>query len=417
MSGQDAFVFITGRAGTGKSTLLRHFRDTHPAVPVLAPTGVAALNVEGETIHRFFRFSPGITPRAARRKGTKAYEDNPLYKKLDTIIVDEISMVRADLFDCMDGFLRGARRDKRPFGGVRIIAIGDMYQLPPVVTSQDREGFFSAYESAYFFSSGAFHDIREEATVSYIELDTVFRQTDEMFVGLLNGIRNRTINRQDLDKINLRVSYPVEDDETIILTTTNAASEEINQKRLRGLMTDEKIYIGRMKGSFSKFEVPTDTHLRLKIGARVMCMINDVSGRYVNGSLGVVRGFGDVFVTVELDSGDIVDVVEHDWTVYRSTYDANEGHLDQEKLGSYTQIPLRLAWAVTIHKSQGKTFDSVIIDLGHGAFAAGQVYVALSRCRRLEGVTLIKPVTVSQIHLDPKIGEFMENIKYPRSLF
>ena len=410
MEGSDAFVFVTGRAGTGKSTLLRHFRDIHPDVPVLAPTGVAALNVEGETIHRFFGFSPSITPRLAKTKGREANEE-PLYRELEAIIIDEISMVRADLLDCVDAFLRAARRDKRPFGGVRIIAIGDLYQLPPVVTTSEREAFFELYETAYFFSSDAFKELRRDQDIAFVELDKVFRQSDEDFIKLLNGIRDRTITPAGLERINERLAEELATNQDIVLTTTNAAADDINQEHLAFLPSEEVVFDGNVSKGFPEREVPTDIALRLKQDARVMCVVNDPAGRFVNGSLGWVRGFGDRTVTVELDSGRTVEIAEHTWTVYRSVYDAGKGHLEQEKLGSFTQVPVRLAWAITIHKSQGKTFDRVIIDLGRGAFAAGQVYVALSRCRSIEGVSLIKPVTLWQIHLDPAIGEFMNGLR------
>lgn len=415
MEGSDAFVFVTGRAGTGKSTLLRHFRDIHPDVPVLAPTGVAALNIEGETIHRFFRFSPGITKRAAKRKGTAA-NDQVLYRELEAIVIDEISMVRADLLDSVDAFLRAARKDKRPFGGVRIIAIGDLYQLPPVVTQVERAAFFELYETAYFFSADAFIELQRDQDIAFVELEKVFRQSDEAFIALLNGIRDRSITASGLKHLNERLAEELATGEDIVLTTTNAAADRINFDHLAMLRGEEEIYDGTVSDGFPEREAPTDIALCLKIGARVMCMVNDMMGRFVNGSLGWVRGFGEKSVQVELDSGRMVEIVEHTWTVYRSVYDEQAGRLEQEKLGSFTQMPLRLAWAITIHKSQGKTFDRVIIDLGFGAFAAGQVYVALSRCRSLEGVSLIKPVTLSQIYLDQAIGEFIGGLRKKRHL-
>ncbi len=415
MEGTDAFVFVTGRAGTGKSTLLRHFRDLHPDVPVLAPTGVAALNIEGETIHRFFRFSPSITPRAAKRKGTAA-SDDALYRELDALIIDEISMTRADLLDCVDAFLRAARRDKRPFGGVRLIAIGDLYQLPPVVATYEREAFFGQYETAYFFSSDAFKELVRDQDIAFVELDKVFRQSDVDFIKLLNGIRDRSITAAGLTRLNERLAEEMIEGDDIVLTTTNAAAARINEERLAELPGDEEVYDGLVSKGFPEREAPIDISLRLKTGSRVMCVVNDMAGRFVNGSLGWVRGFNEKSVTVDLDSGRTVEVGEHTWTVYRSVYDADKGHLEQEKLGSFTQVPIKLAWAITIHKSQGKTFDRAVIDLGSGAFAAGQVYVALSRCRSLDGISLIRPVTLSQIHLDPAIGEFMDGLRQKKHL-
>lgn len=412
MNGNSSFVFITGRAGTGKSTLLRYFRETIDlSIPVLAPTGVAALNVDGETIHRFFRFNSGITVKESKKKGIAA-RSNKLYKNISALIIDEISMVRADLLDCVDAFLRAARSDRRPFGGVRIIAIGDLYQLPPVVTLEDREAFSQLYETAYFFSAKVMQELLVAQAVAFIELEKVYRQTDDVFISILNSIRNKSVTEEQLHNLNRRVQSMTKNSDAIILTPTNGAADAINSERLARLAGKEQVFEAMVSGDFSPSDAPTDTELGLKRGARVMAVVNDPSGHYVNGSLGWIRKISREEVLVEFDDGNKVLVEPHTWTVYRSVYDRGSSQLTHERIGSFTQIPLRLAWAITIHKSQGKTFDSVIIDMGRGAFAAGQTYVALSRCRSLEGLTLLKPLTASQIRLDYAIIKFLTSLQY-----
>ncbi|MDP3793636.1 MAG: AAA family ATPase, partial [Candidatus Uhrbacteria bacterium] len=254
------FIFITGRAGTGKSTLLKHFRETSDLIfPVLAPTGVAALNVNGETIHRFFRFAPGITVKDARRKGG-SLKDPEVYKKADLLVIDEISMVRADLLDCMDQFLRVARKDKRPFGGLRIVAIGDLYQLPPVVSTMERRAFSELYDSPYFFASQAVQELVRLGEVSFIELEKVYRQSDPAFIDLLNAVRNRSVTESDLRKLNTRVSRSPSKD-AIVLTMVNAAADELNQSRLKELPGIVKTFQGEFRGEFPEREVPADREL------------------------------------------------------------------------------------------------------------------------------------------------------------
>lgn len=409
------FTFITGRAGTGKSTLLNHFRENTKLVcPVLAPTGVAALNVNGETIHRFFRFSPGVTPKEAGHRGL-SLSDKAIYKNADVLIIDEISMVRADLMDCMDHFLRAVRGKKLPFGGLRIVAIGDLYQLPPVVTTSERQEFLERYSSPYFFASEVVQKLLLSRDVAFLELEKVYRQSDQSFVSLLNAVRNRSVKADDLKMLNTRVATPLKKN-TIVLTAVNHAAQSVNETRLKKLVGTGKIFQGQFREEFPEREAPTDVELHLKKGARVMCLANDQGGRYVNGSLGWVRGFeedeelGDI-VKVELDEGMTVSVSPHTWTIFRSVYDKETKSLTQEKLGSFTQMPLKLAWAVTIHKGQGKTFDEVAVDLGRGAFAAGQTYVALSRCRSLEGLTLLQPVKMEDIQVDASIVDFVTTLQ------
>ncbi|TAK03976.1 AAA family ATPase [Patescibacteria group bacterium] len=411
MEGDDPFVFVTGRAGTGKSTLLKEFRKTTKLkCAYLAPTGVAALNIEGETIHSFFRFSPGITLFEAQHDGKEAPPQ--LYQSVDALVIDEISMVRADLMDCMDIFLRTVRRDKRPFGGVRVIAIGDLFQLPPVIRSDERTAFADRYGTPYFFSSDVVRNLTDVGKVAFIELETVYRQRDKDFVSLLNTVRDRSMDAAQLNKLNDRVDGKLKGDAAsyIYLTTTNAAADEVNDRRLKALSGKAVAYEGRTTGGFPERDMPTDASLLLKKGARVMFVKNDGEGRWVNGTLGTVTKLNDVSVEVLTDDDETFTVSPTTWTLYRSAYDQKAKTLDQEKVGTFTQVPLRLAWAATIHKSQGKTFDKVIVDLGTGAFAAGQVYVALSRCRTLEGIVLAKPVMLRHLMMDERVMEFMSGL-------
>ncbi len=381
--------------------------------------GSIALNVDGETIHRFFRFAPGITVKDARKKGSSVREPE-VYLNADMLVIDEISMVRADLLDCMDQFLRIVRKNKLPFGGLRIVAIGDLYQLPPVVTSAERGAFSELYHSPYFFASHVIQELVKIGGISFVELEKVYRQSDPTFIALLNAVRNRSVTDQDMSDLNVRVhSSPPK--EAIVLTSVNAAADELNQQRLKELPGAIKIFHGTFRGDFPEREAPTDVELCLKKGARVMCVANDPNGKFVNGSLGLVMDFKkrdeeeDQTIIVKLDEGKTVSISPHTWSIYRSVYDKTTRTLDQERLGSFTQIPLKLAWAVTIHKSQGKTFDQVTIDLGRGAFAAGQTYVALSRCRSFEGLALVKPVKLQDIRLDYSIVKFVTSLQYQLS--
>jgi ATP-dependent exoDNAse (exonuclease V) alpha subunit len=416
--GGGAFTFITGRAGTGKSTLLRHVADTVArTAPILAPTGIAALNVGGQTIHRFFRFAPGITVHEARQKGIRA--DTDVYQRVEMIIVDEISMVRADLFDCMDAFLRAVRQDHRPFGGVRVVALGDLYQIPPVVTTRDKEAFFVSYETPYFFSSHVFRVLLASGAVSFVELETVYRQKDQSFVALLNGIRNRSISDKELAQLNARVSREHGASDAVILTPTNDAAHALNTTRLNALTQKKQTFHALIEGDCSERDIPTSSVLTLRRGARVMCVVNDPAERFVNGTLGTVQGFkkdagGETVVQILSDEGKKLEIGRYNWTIYKSTFNKKLRRLEQEAIGRFSQIPLQLAWAVTIHKSQGKSFDRVVLDLGTGAFASGQVYVALSRCRTLEGLTLKKPITMQQIRLDSAIVRFLKELREPK---
>ncbi|MBI4303918.1 MAG: AAA family ATPase [Chloroflexi bacterium] len=417
MEHTEKSIFITGRAGTGKSTLLTHFcQTTKKKVVVLAPTGVAALNVRGQTIHSFFRFKPNITAEKVRRLRFRDDNDN-IYKKLDAIVIDEVSMVRADLLDCVDRFLRLNGPDiARPFGGIQMVFIGDLYQLPPVVASSERAVFRSLYDSPYFYSANAFNSFEME----FVELEKVYRQHDESFISLLNSIRNKTIAEDGLEIFNRRYLpqfEPPPGDFYIYLTTTNDLAEQLNSKRLARLRSDLHTFTAVIEGDFGKEYLPTAIDLEVKTGAQVMMLNNDSIGRWVNGSIGeiieIVRDGDECAIVVKLADGEIVDVKPHTWEIYR--FFVEGGQLQSEVAGKFTQYPLMLAWAVTIHKSQGKTFDKVVIDFGRGTFAHGQAYVALSRCTSLEGIVLLRPLVKNHILMDYNVVKFLTKYQYKKA--
>jgi len=451
MEDTSRHVFITGKAGTGKSTLLELWRGrTLKRIAVLAPTGVAALNVRGQTIHSFFGFKPDVTPEAVRKlgKGRGAAADRiALYRNLDAIVVDEVSMVRADLMDCVEKFLRlNGPRPKERFGGLQMIFIGDLYQLPPVVTGQER-GLFAPdrpslrrgsspssspspaalaaarYESPYFFSARIFAE--PDFAMDFVELEKVYRQSDAAFIGLLNAIRNRQIDDGQIELLNSRWDpdfTPPDDQFYITLTSTNDLAAARNREKLASLRGRSRRYEGFIEGEFDRRSLPTDEALDLKSGAQVMLLTNDRRGRYVNGTIGRVSRIrkgedadADDIVTVELPDGTNVDLTPATWELFRFQYDAEADRIESEAVGAFTQYPLRLAWAVTIHKSQGKTFDRVVVDIGRGAFAHGQVYVALSRCTSFEGLVLRTPIRRQHIWMDWRIVRFLTRFQYKKA--
>ncbi len=420
MEHSNRHVFITGKAGTGKSTLLDYFRrTTRKEVAVLAPTGVAALNVQGQTIHSFFGFKPSITPEKVRRaSGT----DGELYRQFDTVIIDEVSMVRADLLDCVEKFLRlNGPRKKEWFGGVQMVFIGDLYQLPPVVTSGEREIFTHRYETPYFFSAQVFKEPTFD--MEFIELEKVYRQTEPEFIDLLNAIRNRSCTDEEIEKLNTRhlpdFVHP-DDAFYVTLTSTNDLAAVRNLEKLDSLQGPAFRSDCTVTGEFDRTSLPAEETLRLKRGAQVMLVNNDKGGRWVNGTIGRVSGIDresgeEDLVLVALQDGSVVEVAPHTWELFEYQYNRETKKISTRKTGSFTQYPIRLAWAVTIHKSQGKTFDRVVIDIGRGAFAHGQVYVALSRCTNFAGITLLKKITKSHIRADWRVSAFLTRFQVQKS--
>ncbi len=407
-------IFITGRAGTGKSTLLTYFRTiTKKKVAVLAPTGVAALNVKGQTIHSFFRFKPGITPE--RVKKLRSGNNQSIYRKLDAIIIDEVSMVRADLLDCVDRFLRlnGPKPDE-PFGGIQLAFIGDLYQLPPVVTNSEKEIFQSLYQTPYFYGAKVFDSFDMEM----VELEKIYRQHDKEFILLLNGIRNNSITDEDLEFLNQRCQpefEPSPDEFYVYLTTTNKLAEDINSKRLAELKDRLCTFTGSIEGEFGQEYLSTKINLEVRVGAQIMMLNNDMEGRWVNGSIGKITAItqnvkGDDIIVAELADSEEVEILPFTWEISR--FFAEGGGLQSEVIGTFKQFPLMLAWAVTIHKGQGKTFDRVIIDIGRGTFAHGQMYVALSRCTTLGGIVLKKPTLKKHIWTNYHVMNFLTKYQY-----
>lgn len=416
-------VFVTGKAGTGKSTLLEYFRSvTRKKIVVLAPTGVAALNVRGQTIHSFFGFKPDITLEKVKKTYGKRAR---IFKEIAAVVIDEISMVRADLLDCVDKFLRlNGNNPLAPFGGAQMIFIGDLYQLPPVVTSGERNIFTRHYANPYFFSARVFETFK----MRLIELEKIYRQKDEDFIGILNGIRNNSATDETLKMLNRRAlnqSHPSADDNdgafTVCLTTTNRMAAEINHQRLQQLKTEIFVFDAEVLGDFEKYAYPADCQLQAAAGAQVMLLNNDSGDRWVNGSIAEVREIrrgrkddADV-IRVRLENGDVEDVLPYTWELFYYRFNEDTLAIETESAGSFTQYPLKLAWAITIHKSQGKTFDRVMIDMGEGAFAYGQAYVALSRCTSLQGITLKRPLKKSDIRMDWNIVRFMTKYQYDLS--
>lgn len=423
METTDKNIFITGKAGTGKSTLLEYFRAvTRKRIAVLAPTGVAALNVRGQTLHSFCGFKPNITLEAVKKLPKKAAERADLVRRLETIVIDEVSMVRADLLDCFEKFLRlHGPHPRRRFGGIQMVFIGDLYQLPPVVASAERELFTCHYETPYFFSARAFADAG--LALEFVELEKIYRQTDKAFIGLLNAIRNRSVTDEDLERLNANCDpdfVPPEDEFYVTLTSTNDLAAERNREKLATLPGQPRVYEGSLEGDFKRSSLPTDERLGLKVGAQVMLLTNDPFGRWVNGSIGRVHGIlqapgEDDVVEVELHDGRFVEIGPHVWEIFRFAYDGEARRIVSEPVGAFTQYPLKLAWAITIHKSQGKTFEKVIIDIGRGTFAHGQVYVALSRCTSFPGIVLKKPIRRPHIRLDWRVVRFLTRFQYAKA--
>lgn len=402
-------LFITGRAGTGKSTLLQLFRrTTRKKMVVLAPTGIAALNVGGQTIHSFF----GFPPRPLSRADIKKRRNRKLYQNMEILVIDEISMVRADMIDNIDYFLRLNRENPLPFGGVQVLFFGDLFQLPPVVASEAEVMLIqSQYDSPYFFSAQVF---QEEFSMEMVELQQVYRQESRLFLRLLEAVRLNRMDFDDLEELNQRHMSDFEpEDFYITLTARNATADSINQRELQRLPYVEETYLAKVTGNFKPSLFPTESALKLKEDAQVMFIKNDPDKRFVNGTIGKVSELSPdgIKVTILNREGqvEVIDLAPMDWEILKykpSNEDPNK--IDTETVGTFTQYPLKLAWAVTIHKAQGKTFDKVIIDMGRGAFEHGQTYVALSRCRTLEGIVLKKPLQPRDVMTDPRIVEFYE---------
>ncbi len=432
-------LFLTGKAGTGKTTFLRDIvATTTKRRVVLAPTGVAAVNAGGVTIHSFFQlpfdpYLPDVKELVTeyqmpdRHKSLSKTKLN-IIRTLELLIIDEISMVRADLLDAIDMTLRRARRSSRPFGGVQLLMIGDVHQLSPVVTETERPFMEKVYPTPYFFASKALQRIPYVT----IELTTVYRQQDAAFVDLLNHVRDNNIDAETLSKLNARVCsgecvvgstraqilptthYPLPTNPPITLTTHNRQADAINRRHMEALQGERRTFEALLKGSYPEKSLPCDRTLEIKIGERVMFVKNDSSGghRYYNGMLGTVTDFrydddeNIDYIEVVNDDGDTITVGRETWESIKYQLNSRTNEIEQEVEGTFSQYPLQAAWAVTIHKAQGLTFDRVVIDAAD-AFAFGQVYVALSRCRTLEGLTLSTPLTAGVAFDDLSVSQFV----------
>jgi len=407
-------VFLTGKAGTGKSTFLKyicaHTRKKHI---ILAPTGVAAISAGGSTIHSFFKMpfrpilpdDPDLSLTNGRifefLKYTKKHRQ--LIREVELVIIDEISMVRADMVDFIDRVLRVFSGNMRlPFGGKQLLFVGDIFQLEPVVTSDTRDILSRFYKNAFFFSARVFSEI----SLVPIELRKVYRQSDERFVHLLDKIRSNTVSDTELKELNNRYKpmyEPVGDDFSITLATRRDQVDYINDKRLSELDEDKYFFEGEIKGDFPEGSLPTPLELELKKGAQVIFIKNDTERRWVNGTVGLISDIADERIFVVLETGEEYEVERDVWENIRYTYNEKEKRIEEKVLGTFIQFPLRLAWAITVHKSQGLTFNRVIVDFTGGAFAGGQTYVALSRCVSLEGIVLKKEITPRDIFINPEI--------------
>ncbi len=397
-------LYITGEAGTGKTTLLKYFRrNTQKNVVILAPTGIAAINCYGQTLHSFFKFPPKLVQKEHVRR---IYNAQKIFSRLDMLIIDEASMMRADLLDAVDESMRlNMHNYDEPFGGVQVVLFGDLYQLPPIVDRQAQEIYGARYATPYFFSSKVF----SQTPFRRLALKKIYRQNDSGFAEILNRIRNKTLSDADLALLNTRASRQALDnaEDCITLTPTNAAAAVINEFRLSRLSSEEFSYSASVQGEFDEPSYPTDAKLRLKAGAQVLMIQNDPEKRWVNGSVGEVVQLKESSIEVLID-GKIHKVEKTKWKKIRYEHDAELDQITEEEIGGFEQYPIKLAWAITIHKSQGLTFDRVTVDLGSGTFTHGQAYVALSRCRSLEGLTLKRPLTRRDIIFDPRIAKYHE---------
>lgn len=395
-----AHIFLTGRAGTGKTTLLKRFLETAGKdAAVIAPTGVAAMNAGGQTIHSFFRLPPRlIEPGDIRR-----LRNARILKELKTLVIDEISMVRADMMAAIDHSLRLHRDSMEPFGGVRMILVGDLAQLPPIVEGEIAQYLEERFGGPFFFNAPVFR----EAGFLRVELDHVFRQSDPDFIAILGGVRHGDLSDSEAALLNERVTQATGLDASsthVVLTPTNQAAHQINAARLASLPGQARPYNGRTEGEFDPRLFPTEDPLLLKPGARVMMIRNDPSGRWVNGTMGEVDSLEDGAAFVRVGE-DVHRVEPAAWERHRYAYDAAKKSIERDVVGAFKQLPLRLAWAMTVHKSQGLTLDKVYIDFSRGMFAHGQAYVALSRARSLEGLRLSRPLSPRDLVMDSRIDD------------
>lgn len=419
----NKLLYLTGKAGTGKTTFLKYLKATcDKNMVVLAPTGVAAVNAGGQTIHSFFNIKPSVYVPGDKRLRVRAPENDPdksviadhfrynrdkldIIRGLELLVIDEISMVRCDLLDVIDRLLRVFRkREFTPFGGVQVVLIGDTFQLPPIVNHDDWNILGQFYRSSFFFNSR----VLQEQKPVYIELKKIYRQRDQEFIDLLNRVRVNNLHPDDIRLLNSRYLHgftPEEEEDYIILATHNRMVEETNEKRLREIDEPLHRFEALVEGTFPENSYPADAVLKLKEGAQVMFLRNDRNKRFYNGKIGHVIEISEEGLFVELPEGDIITVEREEWANIRYSWDSAGKKVIEEAIGSFVQYPLKLAWAITVHKSQGLTFEKIIADLSE-AFAPGQVYVALSRCTAFQGILLKSPMNARAVMTDPVVLEF-----------
>jgi len=406
-------IFVTGKAGTGKSTLIRWLRGKLDACAVVAPTAIAAVTAQGETIHSFFGLPPRLIDPAESHPASRRVR--LVLENIRCLIVDEVSMAPPNLIDTMSNILKSARHSDRPFGGVPVVFVGDLLQLPPVVASQEESVFFShRYKTRYFFSA----DVFQQQPIVPVNLTQVRRQADEEFIGALSRIRLGDAHRDAVALFNRRCwrDKPADAPAGIYLVPTNQAARAINSRELDKLPGDARLYEAAVEGDVppEKWKLPVPDRLELKVGAKVVFLQNRKPD-WINGDLGEVVGLEADHVRVRKAQTDNVVVVgKAAWRKYKYVYDYESQKIAQEVVGTFEQFPLALGWAVTIHKSQGLTLDALTLDLGRGAFAEGQTYVALSRARTLEGITLARPIAMRDVRVDPVVVAFYRELGVDR---